>query len=130
MSISIGKHIYAKLGANEELKRLVEDKFFAISTKTSTTFPFIAFKRSGLVPNYTKDRYATGDNVTVEIIVASNNYLESVDVAEAVRIALENKRGKYDTFDVIDAKVASSDEDFIEDTFIQRIVFSFETESN
>lgn len=128
MSISIGKHIYSKLSESEEVQRLVDSKIHAISTKAATSFPFIIFKRSGLSPNYTKDRYGTGDSVAVEIVVASDSYLNSIEVAESVRSALEGKRGKYAGFDVIDAKLLSSDEDFIEDTFIQYLTFSFETE--
>ena len=128
MSLSIGAHLYKKLGESVELTELVKDKIYAISTKTSTTFPFVIFKRNSLTPNYTKDRHDTGDNVTVEIAVVSDNYLSSVTIAEEVRKALEKKIGSYDGFDVIDAKLMSADEDFIEDTFIQRLVFSFETE--
>jgi len=54
--------------------------------------------------------------------------LNSVTIAEEVRKSLENKRGSYDNFDVIDSKLISADEDFIEDTFIQRLMFSFKTE--
>ena len=123
MSLSIGAHVYKKLSDSTELEKLVADKIYAISTKTETSFPFVIYKRSSLVPEYTKDRYGTGDTVSVEVAVASDNYLNSVTIAEEVRKALENKRGQYDNF-----KLMSADEDFIEDTFIQRLVFSFKTE--
>ncbi|MDD3038259.1 DUF3168 domain-containing protein [Bacteroides sp.] len=128
MSLSIGAHIYKKLSDSTELAKLVADKIYAISTKTETTFPFVVYKRSSLVPEYTKDRYGTGDTVSAEIVVVSDNYSNSITIAEEVRKSLENKRGKYDNFDVIDAKLLSADEDFIEDTFIQRLIFSFKTE--
>lgn len=86
------------------------------------------YRHGSLTPEYTKDRYGTGDTVSVEVVVASDNYLNSVTIAEEVRKSLENRRGSYDDFDVIDAKLLSADEDFIEDTFIQRLVFSFKTE--
>lgn len=127
MSISIGKHVYSKLSSSQILVSLVCDKINALSTKTATTFPFVVFRRASLTPSYTKDGHS-GDNTTVEIVVASDNYLNSVEILESVRSALECKRGKYDTFDVVSAKVISSSEDFIEDTFIQSIIFSFETE--
>lgn len=129
MSISISKHIYAKLSASDELKQLVDDRIFPITSKESTFFPFVVYCRSSLAPNYTKDRYDTGDTVTVEVIAASDNYLNSVEVAEAIRGALENKRGKYEAFNVNSAKVVASVEDFMSDTFIQRITFEFQTES-
>ena len=124
MSLSIGAHVYKRLSDSTELAKLVTDKIYAISTKTETSFPFVIYKRSSLVPEYTKDRYGTGDTVSVEVVVASDNYLNSITIAEEVRNALENKRGSYDSFDVIDAKLMSADEDFIEDTFIQCLVFS------
>lgn len=128
MSISISKHIYAKLSESEALKPLVGDKLFAISTKESTTFPFIVYRRESLIPAYTKDRYDTGDNAAVEVVVVSDNYLNSLEIAEAVRLSLENKRCKYASFSVIGAKLLSASEDFIEDTFLQRLTFSFDTE--
>jgi hypothetical protein len=128
MSLSIGEHIYKQLSNSTELTKLVSDKIYAISTKTETSFPFVIYKRGSLTPEYTKDRYGTGDTVSVEVVVASDNYSNSVTIAEEVRKSLETKRGSYNDFDVIDAKLMSADEDFIEDTFIQRLVFSFKTE--
>lgn len=127
MSLSIGAHVYKRLSDSTELAKLVTDKIYAISTKTETSFPFVIYKRNSLTPEYAKYS-TTGDTVSVEIVVASDNYLNSVTIAEEVRKSLENKRGSYDNFDVIDSKLISADEDFIEDTFIQRLVFSFKTE--
>ena len=116
MSLSIGAHVYKKLSDSTELAKLISDKIYAISTKTEISFPFVIYRRNSLVPEYTKDRYGTGDTVSVEVAVASDNYLNSVTIAEEVRKALENKRGQYDNFNVIDAKLISANEDFIEDT--------------
>ena len=83
-----------------------------------------------LIPNVTKDRYATGDNVEVEIVVADSNYMRSITIAEKVRSLIDRKSGEYKTFSVVDAVLISTDESFAEDTFIQRLTFSFETEPN
>ena len=128
MRLSIGAHVYKKISNSTELVKVISDKIYAISTKTEISFPFVIYRRNSLVPEYTKDRYGTGDTVSVEVAVASDNYLNSVTIAEEVRKALENKRGQYDNFNVIDAKLISANEDFIEDTFIQSLVFSFKTE--
>ena len=127
MSISIGTHIYEKLSSSASLKRLVRDKIFPVSTLRATTFPFILYKRNSLIPNTTKDRYSTGDNVEVEIIVADSNYSRSIIIAEYVRDLIDKKTGDYKRFSVIDANLISTDETFTEDTFIQRLTFSFET---
>ena len=130
MSLSIGVHIYEKLTSSASLKGLVGDKIFPVSTQQATTFPFILYKRNSLVPNVTKDRYATGDNVEVEIVVADSNYMRSITIAEKVRSLIDRKSGEYKTFSVVDAGLISTDESFAEDTFIQRLTFSFETEPN
>lgn len=130
MSISIGTHIYEKLSSSASLKRLVRDKIFPVSTLRATTFPFILYKRNSLIPNTTKDRYSTGDNVEVEIIVADSNYSRSIIIAEYVRDLIDKKTGDYKRFSVIDANLISTDETFSEDTFIQRLTFSFETKTN
>jgi len=127
MSLSIGVHICERLGKSTELKKIVGDKIYPLSTKTQTTFPFIVYRRTELTPNYAKDRYDIGDNVLVEIVVADSNYTSSVNIAEAVRVALEHKRGVYALFSVVDAKLMSCDEKFIEETFVQSLIFSFET---
>lgn len=130
MSISIGVHIYERLKSSDKVTQLVGDKFYPLSTKEQTTFPFIVYSRTGLTPNETKDRYGSGDNVIIEVVIADNSYISSINVAEAVRATLEHKSGEYDAFSVTDAKLLSCDEAFIEETFIQRLTFSFETEPN
>ena len=124
MSLSISKYTFSKLSESESLTQLVGDRIYPISTKNATSFPFVLYKRSALTPAYTKDRYASGDSVTIEVIAASYNYSNSVEVIEAARKALEGKRGKYDDFKVTGAKLIAADE-----TFIQRLTFEIETDS-
>ena len=128
MSLSIGAYVYEKLSTSEGLKKLVGDKIYPLSTTKSATFPFVLYKRSSLTPECTKDRYSTGDSVSMEVVVASDKYLNSITIAEEVRKALEGKRGEYDNFSVIDARLSSASEDYIEDTFIQNLTFTFITE--
>ena len=129
MSLSISKHTFSKLSESESLTQLVGDRIYPISTKNATSFPFVLYKRSALTPAYTKDRYANGDSVTIEVIAASDNYSNSVEVIEAARKALEGKRGKYDDFIVTGAKLIAAVEDFIEENCIQRLTFEIETDS-
>lgn len=128
MSLSIGVHISKRLTASPELQKLVGDRVFPISTKSETSFPFVIYKRGSLETNSTKDGYNLGDKVTAEIVVLDENYSSTVEIAEAIRAALERKKGEYDRFNVIGAKLISADEDFIEDTFVQRLTFLFETD--
>jgi len=95
MSLQIGKAIYDILHSNTEIVAKLQDKIFPLIVDNTTTFPFIVYKRTGITPAYTKDRFSSNDTVTVDIIVASEVYYESVEIADLVRLALEGKRGTY-----------------------------------
>ena len=55
-----------------------------------TNFPFISFRRNSTEFLYNKDS-RTEDKVSVDIICVSNNYAQSVEIAECVRELLESK---------------------------------------
>ncbi len=95
MSLQIGKAIYDILHSNADIVAKLQDKIFPLISEQNTTFPFIVYRRTGIIPAYTKDRYSVNDSVTVEIIVASEKYNESVEIADLVRLALEGKKGIY-----------------------------------
>lgn len=116
--ISIGKAIKAILNGIEKVYPLVADE--------GTTYPFVVYRRSGLTPASTKDRYSYKESASVEIIVASNSYPESIDVAERVKLLMQNTRGTYSGLNVGEITLTNSDEDFIEDTFIQKLTFNVE----
>lgn len=116
--IGIGKAIKAILSGIEKVYPLVADE--------GTTYPFVVYRRSGLIPASTKDRYSYKESATVEIIVASNSYPESIDVAEQVKQKMVNTRGTYSGLNVGEITLTNADEDFIEDTFIQKLNFNIE----
>lgn len=120
--ISVGLYINKKLNSNTDFTDLVGDKVFPITTKKEISFPFVVYKRDGLTPNYTKDSLC-GDVVNTTFIVASDEYFKSVEIAEALRSTLENKRSKE--YGITEIKLVSASEDTIEDTFVQVLVFSF-----
>lgn len=127
MSLQIGKAIYDILHSNTDMVAKLQDKVFPLIADNNTTFPFIVYKRTGIIPAYTKDRFSANDSVTVEIIVASDKYNETVEIADLVRLALEGKKGTYSNIWIEDIRMVSADEDFIEDTFIQTITFNITT---
>ena len=53
-----------------------------------TNFPFISFRRNSTEVKYNKD-CPTLDIINVDIIAVSNNYAQSVEIAECVRNILE-----------------------------------------
>ena len=93
-SLQIGKAIYAIL-ANNKIQ-----KVYPLVADEGTTFPFIVYRRTGLKPASTKDRYNYKEMASMEIIVASDNYSESIQLAEQVKDILEHTRGTYNNIKV------------------------------
>lgn len=120
--ISIGTYIDEKLGGSPELAVLIGNKFFPISTRMEIDFPFVVYQRVELSPDYTKDLLA-GDTVNVAMIVASDKYTQSTEIAEVVRTAFDGKRAKK--YGISGTRLVSANEDFTEGTFTQCLVFSF-----
>lgn len=116
-SLQIGKAIYTILAKNNI------SKVFPLVADEGTTFPFIVYKRSGLEPANTKDRYNFSELATLDIIVAANTYEESITIAEQVKDILEHSRGTYADINIEEITLDDADEDYLEDTFIQKLTF-------
>ena len=118
-SLKVGKEIYSHLKENKSLTDIVGNKIYPIIVEKDTNYPFIVYKRSNVIPEYTKD-YHFKDFVIVDIICVSNHYVESVEIATLVRESLEDK--KYG--DIVSIRLESADEDFIDDAYIQTLTFN------
>lgn len=119
-SLQIGKAIYAILASNNI------NKVFPLVADEGTTFPFVVYKRSGLEPSDTKDRYNFSELATLDIIVAANTYEESISLAERIKDILEHSRGAYNGINIGGITLDDADEDYLEDTFIQKLTFKIE----
>lgn len=118
-SLKVGKEIYSLLNGSGLLTNIVGSKIYPIIVEKETTYPFIVYKRSNIIPNYTKD-FHFKDEVIIDVICVSNDYSESVDIASIVRDILEDKR-----FTGIESiKLESADEDFMDDAYIQTLSFN------
>ena len=118
-SLKVGKEIYSHLKENKSLTDIVGNKIYPIIVEKDTNYPFIVYKRSNVIPDYTKD-YHFKDDVIVDIICVSNHYVESVEIATLVRESLEDKR----IGDINSIRLESADEDFIDDAYIQTLSFN------
>ena len=118
-SLKVGKEIYSHLKENKSLTDIGGNKIYPIIVEKDTNYPFIVYKRSNVIPDYTKD-YHFKDYVIVDIICVSNHYVESVEIASLVRESLEDKR----IGDINSIRLESADEDFIDDAYIQTLTFN------
>lgn len=118
-SLEVGKKIYSLLNGDSRLTTLVGNKIYPIIVEKETNYPFIVYKRSNIIPDYTKD-FHLKDNVIIDIICVSNDYANGIEIAEIVRDILEDKR----TNDIQSIRLESADEDYIDDAFVQTLSFN------
>lgn len=134
-SILAGKYIYKMMIENDELSELVDsDKIYPLRVELrldpvtgeeqEITFPFIIYSRTMLEPTYTKN-FLTENLQKYTVIVVSDDYDNSLDVANAVRHALEGKAIRDEYLNICPIKLDSVTEETMEDTIIQRMEFSF-----
>lgn len=125
--IQIGKAVYQILSNDTKVKEMVGNNIYPLVANQGTTYPFIIYRRTGIEPVTSKDRFICSEVTSVDVIIASDRYDESIEVAELVKDALSGKSGIYSGIKVIDINMISADEDYIEDTFIQNLTFNIKT---
>ena len=116
--ITVGKAIYTMLEGINNVYPLVVDK--------NVKFPFVVYRRTGMQAANTKDRFCYSETATVEVLVASDKYEESIDTASIVLYRLEHTRGEYNDIIISEIELIDAAEDFIEDTYIQKLTFKIE----
>lgn len=121
-SISVNKYIYKVLSEDTELKKLVGKRVYPmIANIEKVQYPFIVFSRTNLVPQYTKD-YNTEDLTDVSIIVCSDNYSNSIEIAEVVRkVMYKLHRYSDNNININYCRLDSVYETFDSDTYMQQL---------
>lgn len=127
MNFLIGEHINKVLSGSSEVKNIFGNRTFA-GFADNTTMPYLVYRRTGGEVIITKDGII-GDNVFVEIAIYAEDYSTSVHGADAISKALVNKRGSYDTFDVVQCTLTPFGEDLSSDDMAQILNFSFKTKN-
>lgn len=114
--------IYKILTDNEEIKKIVGNNIYPVVAPLSTKNPYVVYKRQITTQNDNKDsRYSI---VSIEINVYSNNYQQSIKVAELVKNTLENVYNKeVESFKIKYIVSTSIDEDYNEDYYSQTMYF-------
>lgn len=126
-SLLVGKYIYRMLSEDEVLSgKVTSRKIFPLVANADTTYPFIVYSRTGLTVEYCKDG-TVEDTVDFLILAVSDNYVESLEVANQIRSILENKRYKDDTIQISSIRLSSVQEEYMEDAYIQRLNFTIKT---
>ena len=114
-NFKVGKEIVELLKSGNSVTDYVGNKIFPLIANATNTFPFIVYRRNYYTPESDKDW--ENEKCGIEIVVASSKYEESVNIADAVSEALNHKT----TEDIEDIRITNTNEDFYEDTYVQRI---------
>lgn len=114
-NFKVGKEMFNILTNDSEVKKLVGNKVFPIVANEGTTFPFIVYRRTNYTPASNKDY--TSEIVGIEINILSQKYDEGVNIADVVATSLDRKETDF----IEDIQITNISEDYIEDTFVERI---------
>jgi hypothetical protein len=90
--------------------------------------PFITYTHGPVHPDYSKQGKVV-DEVQVAIACVSNDYEQSIDIASAVRDALEWHQYKDEFIYIPDITFVEIAEDNLEDMYLQTLVLKIQIES-
>ena len=120
-SLSAGKIIRAMLIEDSEVMARANKVFPVV--EDSAELPYIVYRRTQLEQDTTKGRRGA-DTVGIEILCYTKGYTEGVELAEAVRGALDGAQGESDGLVMRSCYLADSEEAWQDDAYVQQLVFN------
>lgn len=117
-TLNIGKYIYSTISGDNQ----ITCKVYPLIADNDAKFPFIVYRRTGLVSGTTKDGL-TEDEVTVEIVIVSDKYSVGLDLAIKVRNLLEKQSVIYEDIEINDTTLNLATEEYSDNSYIQRMQF-------
>ena len=127
-TLEIGKYINNILSSNVDLQNLGV-KVYPLIADNDAKFPFIVYKRAGLVSSSTKDGIYQ-DNVTVEIKIVTDKYSTGIQIANIVRDLIQVPYARYGAMKIDDVAINFANEEFTENAFIQNMQFILQIQDN
>ncbi len=120
-SLSAGAVIRNILLSDEEVKKRANKVFPIVIDKA--TLPYILYRRASLQHSPTKAGLPGADTVTMEVVCYTARYADGVELAEAVRAALDYKQGERDGVTMRSCVLTDSEEGYEDDAFLQQLIF-------
>lgn len=120
-SLSAGEIIRAMLIEDSEVMARANKVFPVV--EDSAELPYIVYRRTQLEQDPTK-RGRGADTVGIEILCYTKGYTEGVELAEAVRGALDGAQGESDGLVMRSCYLADSEEAWQDDAYVQQLVFN------
>lgn len=120
-SLSAGAVIRDLLLANKEVKRRTNNIFPVVIDKAQ--LPYILYRRAALLHNPNKAGAPGADTVTIEVVCYTAQYAAGVELAEAVRAALDYAHGEREGVIMRGCTLVDSEEGYEDDAYVQQLVF-------
>ena len=119
-SLSVGEIIYDVLINDAEVMARANKVFPVVTDKA--TLPYVAYRRSRLEHNPVKGTQGA-DTVQIDVLCFAAKYGDGVQLAEAVRQALDGKQATKDTLIMRSCTIAGGEEYYENDAYIQELNF-------
>ena len=114
-NFKIGKEIKRILSEDVAVTAYIGNKIFPLIADNGTLFPFLTYKRTGYRPYDNKDY--TDEAVYMDIMIVSQTYNESVDIADTVADCLNRTSTELINY----ISIQNIREDYIDDSYVQVI---------
>jgi hypothetical protein len=132
-SLLCSKYVQSILEENEEVKSILgtdQHKIFPLLQPDQLTFPFIVHARTSLTTQYTKNLpfgFGWTNDVTYTVNCVSNDYIQCIELANAVRHAMEGYQWKDENIHIEPIQLQQVSEYTIDDTtFVEELQFKLQ----
>lgn len=120
-SLSAGLAIAQALREDAEVRGIATKVFPVVADKA--LLPYVAYRRASMAAVQTKGQGAA-DTALVEVLCYAKTYEQSVELAEAVRFALDGASGEAAGLAVRSIKLSDAEDYWEAGAFIQRLTFT------
>ena len=120
-SLSAGEIIRAILANDAEVTTRANKIYPVVEDRAD--LPYIVYRRTQLKQDPTKNGRGA-DTVGIEILCYTKQYTEGVELAEAVRDALDGAQGEADGLVMRSCYLEDSEEAWQDDAYVQQLVFN------
>ena len=93
--MNIGNVIYSMVAANADLVTLIGTRIYPEEAPMEATYPYITYTKVNTNPTRVKNLVSPKDEFKINFFIYSKNYDTTNIVGDALRVALDNKRGVY-----------------------------------
>lgn len=121
-SLHAGLALRTILASNEAVTAITDHIYPIVAEKAE--LPYIVFRRASFEQNPMKSGYPGADTVKMIVDCYSNSYAQSVEMAEAVRVALDAQTLSSDDYTMRSCLLTGSQEAWYDDAYDQELEFT------